>query len=311
MLAMHEGLNIQQIADAFNLSGVELRDEVQPLIEASLVQMKNGRYVPSVLVADAEEAQKVYENSRELGLTLASSLIAEWDTLEDAFSILSISDSTSLKEQGFMLVGSRILDIGVLEELALDRSLLRPAPSRPSPDRPNARFYFWVVEGDPVYLGKYGQDDTTLRWPEWHVLNFGQTIIDGELNQARRDFEDRIKAVVDSESTADPVEIAEELEIYFMDENESETWHKITKEISGKLHKILLDNKSDIEDFYQTLKASQYSEDSFGEFYCWYYHLVYVWAIDALAESEMIEVPADRFSGIVLHREGPEAILVS
>jgi len=25
----------------------------------------------------------------------------------------------------------------------------------------------------------------------------------------------------------------------------------------------------------------------------------------------MIEVPADRFSGIVLHREGPEAILVS
>jgi hypothetical protein len=311
MLAMHEGLDTQQLADAFGLSERRLRAEVGPLIESSLVRERDGALVPAVLVVDADEAQRVYQHSKELGAMLAEALKEEWDTLENGFSKLSISQSTSLKEQGFMLVGSRILDIGVLDVLAKDRSLLLPAPSRPSPTRPDARYYFWAVEGDPAHLGRYGQDDTTLRWPGWHMLNFGQTIIDGEINEERRDFEDQIETIVASSSVTGPKEVAEFLGVYFLNQEESEFWHEVSEEVSVSLFNILKENQSNTEEFYRTLKASNHSDDSFGEFYCWYYHLVYVWAIDALAERGMIEIPPERCSGIVLYREGPEALLVS
>jgi hypothetical protein len=309
MLAMHDGLDSEQLAEIFELSEQQLEDEVNPLIESNLVHVRDEGYVPSVFVAGFEEAERVHRSSRELGSKLAGALIADWSALESAFSKLSISGSSSLKQQGFMLVGARILDIGVLGVLAKDKSLLLPAPSRPSPTRPDAHYYFWIVEGNPVHLGKYGLDDTDLRWPNWHVLNFGQTIIDGKVNKERSEFENRIEEIIGSDTVADPSGLAAALRIDFLTREDSEIWQQISDQMSESLFRVLNENRADIEEIYRGLKSSRHSDDSFGEFFCWCYHLIYAWAIDVLDKEGMIEIPSELYSGIVLYREGPEGLL--
>jgi hypothetical protein len=309
MLAMHDGLDIEQLAAVFELSEQQVRDELNPLIESSLVHVQGDTFVPSVFVADFDEADRVHRSSKEIGSKLAAALIEDWAALESAFSKMSISGSSSLKQQGFMLVGSRILDIGVLGVLARDKSLLLPAPSRPSPTQPDGRYYFWIVEGDPVHLGKYGQDDTDLKWANWHVLNFGQTIIDEKVNEKRADFEERMEATVGSEDLTDPAAVAAALGIDFLTREDSDVWRGISEEMSVSLFKILKESQSEIEEIYRGLQASHDSEDSFGEFFCWCYHLIYAWAIDALDERGMIEISSDLYSGIVLYQEGPEGLL--
>jgi len=309
MIAMHHGLNITQLAEVFNTSENQMIDEIKPLIESSLVKVENNNYFPDVLIADQNEAEKVYLFTKNIGTELAEALIADWSILENSFLDLSISRSYTLKDQGFMLVGSRILDLGVLGVLVRDKSLLLPAPYRPSPKQPDGRYYFWIVEGDFVYLGKYGQDDTDLKWTNWHILNFGQGNINGKWNKKRNEFEKKIQVTIELDTLDTPEKLAEKLEIPFLNKDDSKIWEKISAETSRKLFEILKNNEIEIRSFYGSLRTSEYSNNSFGEFFCWFYHLVYAWAIDDLIEKEIIIIPSERYSGIVIYREGEEGLL--
>jgi hypothetical protein len=225
------------------------------------------------------------------------------------FSQLSFSKSYSLKEQGFMFVGARILDIGMLGALVRDKSLLEIAPSRPSPKSPDGRYYFWMVEGEPEHLGKYGQDDTDLSWANWHFLNFGQTILDGMINQKRKIFEYKSANIIKSTPAESPDSLAKILNVPFLSKEDSNIWTKVSRQVSNRLLKVLIEKSHEFKNFYDTLKTSKYANNSFGEFFCWYYHLVYAWVIDELHERGAIIIPPERFSGIIMYREGPEGLL--
>lgn len=309
LLAMHDGLNIERIAEVFDMSVDQMISEIKPLQESSLVKRVDNSYKPCFFVANLSETEKVYSHSKTTGKLLAEALFKEWDELERSFSGLSISRLYSLKEQGFMFVGARILDIGVLGALVRDKSLLTPAPPRPSPERPDGQYYFWMVEGEPEHLGKYGQEDTDLSWENWHLLNFGQSFIDGKLNLKRRLFENRIGATLKSSRPESPELLAEELDVPFFDKKDSESWEDVSRSVSSDLLKILKDKSSDFKNFYGTLKASKYTNNSFGEFFCWYYHLAFGWAIEALEEEGAIVIPPEGYSAIIMYREGPEGLL--
>lgn len=309
MIALHHGLNITQLAEVFNTSENQMKDEINPLIKSSLVKVENNNYFPDVLIADKNEAEKVYLYTKNIGIELSEALIADWSTLENSFSDLSISKSYTLKDQGFMLVGSRILDLGVLGVLVRDKSLLLSAPYRPSPKQPDGKYYFWIVEGAFVYLGKYGQDDTDLKWTNWHILNFGQGNINGKWNKKRNEFEEKIQAIIELDTLDTPEKFAEKLRVPFLNKDDSKIWEEVSTETSIKLFKILKNNETEIKSFYGSLRTSEYSNNSFGEFFCWFYHLVYAWAIDDLIEKEMIIIPSERYSGIVIYREGEEGLL--
>lgn len=309
LLAMHYDLDIKRLADVFNMTEKEMISEIKPLQESNLVKVVDNSYKPNFFIADLSETEKIYLHSKKTGKILADALLTEWDKLKQAFSGLSFSKSYSLKEQGFMFVGARILDMGVLGALVRDKGLLTTAPSRPSPERPHAQYYFWMVEGEPEHLGKYGQDDTDLSWNNWHLLNFGQSYIKGIFNLKRRLFEYKSAGAIKSNRAQSPELLAKELNIPFLNKEDSQIWEEVSKQVSSKLLNILKEKSSDFKKFYNTLKVSKYTNNCFGEFFCWYYHLSFAWAIEALQEKDAIVIPSEGYSAIVMYKEGRDGLL--
>lgn len=309
LLALHDGLTVGRLSEVFNISVEQIISELHPLIESSLVKAVNSQYTPDFFISNRSETKQVYSHSKSTGKALAEALLADWDQLEQSFSQLSLSKAYSLKEQGFIFIGARILDLGVLGALTRDETLLETAPPRPSPERPDGRYYFWMVEGEPEHLGKYGQDDTDLSWTNWHLLNFGQTMIGGIVNLKRKAFEAKSANIIKSKATESPESLAKILNVPFLTKEDSNAWAQVSRQVSSKLLKILKQKSPKFRNFYGTLKASKYANNSFGEFFCWYYHLAYAWAIDELQEKGAIIIPPERYSGIVIYREGPEGLL--
>ncbi|MBP7462302.1 MAG: helix-turn-helix domain-containing protein, partial [Candidatus Delongbacteria bacterium] len=235
MMALHHGESISQIAERLNVSSDKIYQEIRPLLEYHLLKIQDQRIVPNIFIADQKEAELTYDFARIIGQRLAQVIIQDWIGIENTFYRLSIGRSCSLKKMGFMLIGSRIIDIGVLGALVRDQTLLHPAPSRPCPLQPDARYYFWIVEGNDTHLGKYGQDDTQLRWPGWHVLNFGQSKIDGKTNRKRKELEKKITSIAQSDQISSPQKLAEYLKIPCLNKEESEIWELICSQQSRML----------------------------------------------------------------------------
>jgi len=306
--ALHDRIPFNEVASSFNMTLDELRRELQPLIDSSLVIEEGGEFLPTFLIVDSEETRLVYEHSKELGELLAEIIISNWLLIQDTFLKLSISKKHSLSDLAFMLVGSRILDIALLGELVKDGSLLQAAPLRPSLTKPDARYYFWMIEGEAKYLGKYGQDDIDLPWLNWHILNFGQSSIKGRRNEARDQTEKKYRDLMDSKEAKDSEEFAELLQIPFLDEADSKIWSEFSIKISKLLVERIKEKKENIISLFKNLESSKYTNNSLGEFVCWYIHLVYPWAIDYLIKEQLIPIPPEYYSEIVLYYEEPEGL---
>jgi hypothetical protein len=68
--------------------------------------------------------------------------------------------------------------------------------------------------------------------------------------------------------------------------------------------------KSDeIKKLYKNLKSSKYLENSFGEFICWYAHIVYAWAIDFLVEKKVLIMPKEKFGSLIIYTKEPQGLL--
>ncbi len=308
--ALHDGLSLQSLADEFNMSVDQIVSEIKPMLEASLIEEKNKVYTPAFFIADLRDTEKVYARSKDTGKMLAEALLSQWDKLVQSYSMLSLSRSYSFDELGFMMVGSRILDIGLLGALARDKSILEPAPLRPSPGRPDSRYYFWMVEGKLEHLGRYGQNDKTFPNTNWHFLTFGQSWIGGMSNLARRAIEIKCDKLIKSYHGESPEVLAKELNVPFLTKEDSSIWASTTEKFSEILLKRLKEQSAALKQFFQTLRAGKHAPDSFGEFACWYIHLAFAWAIDALQEKGVLTIPSELFSAVILYREGPEGLLL-
>ncbi|NPD88733.1 MAG: hypothetical protein HGN29_08405 [Asgard group archaeon] len=309
LLALHEKHNVEELESIFGLSKKELLDEIQPLEEASLVKRENNFYIPQFFIANLEETQIIYEHSRKIGEILAESLISKWKEIEASYKKLEISQDSSLKEQAFMLIGSRILDIGLLGALVKDGSLLDSAPLRPSPNRPDAKYYFWMIEGELVHLGKYGQEEIKLPWSDWYLLNFGQSWINNKRNEKRDSREEKCKEIIESNKAKNPGMLAKLLEVPYLNEKDSQIWGETADKFSNILLKKYKESEEDLVSFYQSLGSSKYTHNSLGEFICWYVHLAYVWAIDLLVEEKLIKIPPEYYSELIIQRKEPDGFL--
>jgi hypothetical protein len=307
--ALHDGLSPERIEEILNLSRDEILAEVRPLEEIGLVQAGHGWYHPDFFIADRRETEMTYAHSKATGRFLAEVLLSRWSELERSFASLELSRSHSLRDLGFMLVGGRMLDIGMLGALVDDGSLLTPAPPRPSPERSDGRYYIWMVEGDLEHLGRYGQEDIDLPRANWHFLTFGQNMVSGRSNPPRESLEQKCQDLIAATSDGSPELFARELNVLLMSQDDSDAWAAVTERFSADLVATLKNSGPDIQGFFRTLQAGRYAEDSLGEFFVWYYHLAFAWAIDQLEEEGVITIPPERFSSLILYWEGAEGIL--
>lgn len=309
--ALHDRLSTEEIASTYNLSLDDLMNEIEPLIESTLVQKIRNNFAPTFLITNHEETKIVFNHSKEMGRKLADILILNWGEIEQVFEQLEISQKHSFAEQSFLLVGSRMLDIGLLEELVKDGNILKPAPLRPSPNRPNARYYFFLIEGKLEHLGKYGQNDFDLPWSDWHIYNFGQSWIGEQRNESRDEIEKKYEENMQLNKARTPKDFASQLNIPFLNKEESEEWSRITNKMSKLLFSKIKEEEENLNSLFQSLEASKYTNNSFGEFICWYIHIAYSWAIDFLIEKNLVSLPSEYYSELVMYKEGSEGLLVN
>jgi len=224
--------------------------------------------------------------------------------LRELFEQLAIGKSRDFRSMAFLLVGDMILDIGLLNALACDGSLMPTAPARPDPDYANARYYFWMIEGDLDQLGRYGQRGTDLPWPEWQLITFGQYWIAGVYNQHRDDHDHEALEMATDGRAASPKELATQIDAPLITSRDARLWMHETQTHSDHLVTCYREEEASIYALFQTLRASAYAPYGFAEFFCWYDHVAYAAAIDRLAEVGAMTIPEERYVAAIWQTEG-------
>lgn len=296
LLAFHKGFSVSEIAAAFGISERQLIEQLEPLVKANILNKTDKGYFPEILLASEREALNIYNRAEKTARKISETILSSWNKIAKSYNKLNISRTQSLNEIGFMLVGSRILDVGVLRALAKNEELLLPAPLRPTPSYPYSRYYLWIVENSPDKYG-YGQKDMELKYDNWYIVNFGRD------NESRTRLEEKAVELIESGKYDSPEHFATLIGASYLNKNDSKVWENFVAEISEICLTQLLKEKEEIKELYQTIKTSQYSENAFDDFYCWYYHYVYPIAINNLIIENLFEMPEDHHISIVLYNE--------
>ncbi len=304
--ALHGVATLDELDVATGIERARLIAELEPLCEASLVVRIEAGFRPAFLIATREETDRVDNHAAEVGQRLAAHVSSHWAEIERAYQQLQVSRQFSLAELSFVLVGDRILDVGLLDALSSETRLMPPAPPRPSPSDPAARYYMWMIEGRHDQLGRYGQRVTGLGAEGWSLLTFGQYTIDDELNVARSDLEHRVCDDLAERSDRTPQDAGSAFHLPVVDLDDATAWWSFVREFATDLTRVYTSAESSLRDLYASLAASGDPSDRFGEFFCWYDHLAYAHAIDALAHRGLLNIPPDRFVA-ALWREIPQA----
>ena len=178
-----------------------------------------------------------------------------------------------------------------------------PAPARPSPNQPNAHYYFYMVEGDPINLGGWGQDDSNMPWHNWYFMTFGQNLIDGEYNPNRRALEKQYEELIESETANTPQEVGTTLDIPVVSLSDSNMWEKTADFLAEELCRCYVESEEHIKALHRDLRSGKYAPHSIGEFFCWYAHIAYASAIEIMEERNMLDIPLYRFQSAIWCRE--------
>lgn len=308
--ALHESVDLAAIQEKLLLTDAALHDELTALVEASLVAQVDGVYQPRFFVADQDETNRVVEHAAGVGDHLYQRLLADWDDLAAAFAQLMLSKQHTLREVGFLLVGANILDIGLLECLAHDGSLLLRAPHRPSPGYPEAHYYFWMIEGEPVHTGKYGQNTLALPYQDWCLFTFGQYHIGQHLNMERRTLEKHVLEDAGQQDTT-PRRLSEFHALPLMNAPDIACWSLVVTREARRLMSVYADYQASIRELHASLRGGRAAAETFGEFFCWYDHLAYSHAIDRLEQAGLIAIPEERFMGALWEGNSGPAFFAS
>jgi len=304
--AFHDRLSLPDVAAAFGISAADVERELEPLVTASLAQEQNGHYQATFFIASCTETLQVTAHARGTGRLLAQRLLQGWDDIETAYKQLGVSHDYGFRDLAFLLVGDVILDVGLLDALAHDGTLMPAAPARPSPDHPDARYYFWMIEGDPDQLGWYGQCATAPLWKHWQLLTFGRYWIDGAPNVARQALETKARELLTANLADDPEALAEHLNIPLVNQEDARRWWQCAKSYTADLLSVYRERADTLKQLYTSLHASTYAPYGFGEFFCWYDHVAYANANDVLADAGVLTIPQHQFIAALWHEEPDE-----
>lgn len=307
--ALHDGYSTEEIQELFQISEEELFKSINLLIDANLVRKENKKYHPTFLIVDEEETKKTFHHAEKIGRVIADELTNSLGELKNEFSKLETSREHVLDDLSLVLIGSKILDIGLLEAMIKDRALLGPAPKRPSPERPEAQYYFFMIDGKPEHLGKYGENSKDLPWEDWTFVTFGQNRIEDKGNIPREKLEERCDDLLEKRRPEKPEDLAEELDVPILSREDSLAWRETAKKVANRIMLKVKEKEKEVLQFYESLKVNRYANNTLGEFMCWYIHVAYAWAIDFLVEERTILMPSTKFGSLIIYVEGPQGLL--
>ncbi len=301
--ALHDGHALQAIAFHFHLSMPTLIDDLDTLVAASLVHKQGNSYTPAFFIADEAEVERVKAHAAVVGAALAEHLNHNWGSLEATYKQMMVSKEEPFENRSFLLVGAQTLDVDLLDALENDGTLMPSAPHRPDLLYPEAAYYFWMVEGSVDDLGSYGKNNWNLSYPNWNFFTFGRHFVAELKHQLRFDVENQIND--SARRFASAKELAEAFQIPLFERIDTALWSTASIEQANRLVAIYKREEKSIRHLYAGLRASKYTPYGFGEFFCWYDHLAFTYAIDFLAAKGCMIIPDQHFD-VALWEDTPE-----
>lgn len=308
---LNDGIGLKELAGCLDLNLEEMKAEIQPLRDVSLVWESNGELRPSFLMTDEEETCMVYNHASDFSVGLVDTLEEHYEDIRESYLNLDVSKEWDFREMEFLLVGGRIIDIKLLEKLTVDMRLMPHAPPRPSPERPDAHYYFWMVEGEKKQLGEYGLNDYDLPWSPLRYFSFAQNLIDGKPNSEREELDSRCFDLIEEGTVDSPDALGRELGIPIVNSSDSQKFAETSEKYAELLSMSYQEHERSIKVLHTSLKSGQYAPHSFGEFFCWYAHVAYSVAIDTLESRGILTVPPKRFQSAIWYREQEHEGLLS
>jgi len=299
--ALHDGMDVASAAQRLEISEREAHEILDKLEEVSLIEKRGDTVALRFFVASETEVASCLKLAHDVGRLLADHLLGQWSELRKLYDRMAISRDAPLESRSFLLVGDFILDVGLLEALARDANLMPAAPHRPSLDSPDARYYFWMIEGAHDQLGRYGQRSIDLPWPASQHVSFGEYWIDGEPNTSRNQLYRTIKRMLDEKQVSSPEELSQSVGSLFIGEADSQLWWDNTREAADGLVSVYRSQESRLREFYLQTVASSSPGTSFAEFFCWFDHVAYAAAIDSLEEADVLTIPDSRYVAAVMY----------
>ena len=289
--------DVEWLADALGRPVAEARADLAALADAGIVALAGDDARPLAMIADAAEVARVDESAGRVGALLAGAVESVWPLVEAVWPRLDVSRRHTLAEMSFLLVGDRLLDVGLLDALAADGRLMPPAPPRQDRDDPAARYYLCVVEGDATALGQYGQRATRLPWTGWSHLTFGRYGGD-----ARARYDERLRAVLGgARPPGDPAALAWQAGLPFVDAHDARAWDGFARALASELVGGYYGMLGELEALFDGLRVARGGATTFGEFFCWYDHLAYPHAIDALVATGRVVMPEGAVTAAIWH----------
>lgn len=287
---LRQGATAGEAAAALGVALADLHATLTSLERYGLLELRGGLWSPTFVVLAADEVQSCDAQAQELGRQLARAVQRLEPQVAEAFEQLGRGPDAHLYDEGFLLVADRVLDVGLLDALAQDGRLMPPAPPRPNPAQPDARYYLWLIAGGPELLGQYGQRTTPLPWPGWDVVTFGR------YTPQRAAQEMALVRAAEQDPAAGPQALAATVGLPCYAHVAASAWDSAARRVAAKAQAVYLANEPQLRALWQGTAAGQRRPDDFGEFFCWYHHIAYAHAIDALGAAGMFAIPPSGFT---------------
>ena len=277
---------------ALGLSEQNVRLELEQLELSSFVVHRAGTYSPAFLVVTAGEAGRVKRLVKRTAELQVDLLRRCWQPLIELVPP-PFSQSVTSQEMLFLFVGNGLLDQALLDALTREGQLM-PMPLRSAAS--SSRYYLWLVEGPPDVLGHYGQRATALPWKGWYLITFGRYSVGPKDNLARASLERNVRDAF-AQSASLPLEhLAQQFDLPMFDDQRLERWFQDVEPVADELVAIYRQQQPVLMELFKNLQIYKHLPDGFGEFMCWYDHLVYARTIDLLAKQKLLAVPSAFFT---------------
>jgi len=253
LIALHKNIALSEFEAKMGFSQAKVGELLQFLEGKNFVNRIEGRYVPSVFIADAEDGARLFEYALPVSREIVKAIKESLPSIKEQFSRTDMARGCRFEDWAFFILSDVLLDNWQIDRV--EREFLKAA------ERPlrHGKYYYTAFleknkKNEP--FGIYGNQ-------------VGDISVYGN-NRWRVEAATTDNKISASDGTA---------------------LEKMAEEFSPRLLGVLENARKYAEMIFADSGYSK--EVAFNEFYVWWYHFIYTRATDLMAEAGMLKVPAD------------------
>ncbi len=263
LIGLHNGYLPGELKINLKWTDRFFNQEINLLKENGYLKEVNQKFFPSINIIMQDEANELYDLAEEVANEITKSIISIERQIKTKYKEMTISKEHPYSEFSFFILSDVLLDnwqINNVEELFLESE---------RPLRHGKRYYIQYAEKDPnskievfgIYGNQYNCNDSLC------FITYG--------NNRKNNFK--------------TLQELSEMDIPFLSKKDQAILKEMAELYKPKLIEILKRNK---ETFVKNYENSTFkNENSFEEYFIWFYHFLYTSATNNLNKKNYLNVP--------------------